>query len=157
MYVRHVEIYYFKRPILCLASSKILTLQPPLRPASVFPPPAFVAGGGHTVLAGQRGWLCSPGGEGGGGGQYLAIFWKTQDAALYSTYIESSLVRHQIVLNDAVVWFGSSSTPSPHLLSESSSGEWHTVAKFIVPSWGIKSTMPEGYRTGPPLMLPNPL
>ncbi len=29
----------------------------------------------------------SPGGEGGGG----SIFWKTQDTALYSTYIESSL------------------------------------------------------------------
>jgi hypothetical protein len=28
-----------------------------------------------------------PGGEGGGG----SIFWKTQDTALYSTYIESSL------------------------------------------------------------------
>ncbi len=30
----------------------------------------------------------SPGGEGGGG----SIFWKTQDTALYSTYIESSLI-----------------------------------------------------------------
>jgi hypothetical protein len=29
----------------------------------------------------------SPGGEGGGG----SIFWKTQDTALFSTYIESSL------------------------------------------------------------------
>ncbi len=29
----------------------------------------------------------SQGGEGGGG----SIFWKTQDTALYSTYIESSL------------------------------------------------------------------
>ncbi len=29
----------------------------------------------------------SPAGEGGGG----SIFWKTQDTALYSTYIESSL------------------------------------------------------------------
>ncbi len=33
--------YYCKRPILCLASSKILTPHPPLRPA-------FVAGGGQT-------------------------------------------------------------------------------------------------------------
>ncbi len=31
----------------------------------------------------------SPGGEGGGG----SIFRKTQDTALYSTYIESSLLR----------------------------------------------------------------
>ncbi len=32
----------------------------------------------------------SPSGEGGGGG---SIFWKTEDTALYSTYIESSLAR----------------------------------------------------------------
>ncbi len=42
-------------------------------------PLAFVAGGGHTRRV-ERGV---------GGGQYL--FWKTQDTALYSTYIESSL------------------------------------------------------------------
>jgi hypothetical protein len=41
---------------------------PPLRPASVYPPPpAFVEGGGHTRK-------------------------ETQDTALYSTYIESSLI-----------------------------------------------------------------
>jgi hypothetical protein len=37
-------------------------------------PHAFGAGGGH--------WL---GGEGGGG----SIFWKTQDTALYSTYVST--------------------------------------------------------------------
>jgi hypothetical protein len=48
------------------------------------PPPspprecAFVAGGGHTRRV-----------ERGVGG---SIFWKTQDTALYSTYIESSLI-----------------------------------------------------------------
>jgi len=44
------------------------------------PPPgecAFVAGGGHTRRV-----------ERGMGG---SIFWQTQDTALYSTYIESSL------------------------------------------------------------------
>jgi hypothetical protein len=59
----NVERLYCKRPILWLASSKILT-----------PPPAFGAGGGHT------GWME----RGVGGG---SIFWKTQDTALYSTYI----------------------------------------------------------------------
>jgi hypothetical protein len=49
--------YYCKRTILCLSSSKILTPYPPLRPASVYPPPWL---GGRTV---------SPGGE-GMGGQY---------------------------------------------------------------------------------------
>jgi hypothetical protein len=38
--------------------------------------PAFVAGGGHTRRV-----------ERGG-----SIFWKAQDKALYSTYIESSLL-----------------------------------------------------------------
>jgi hypothetical protein len=40
------------------------------------PPPAFVAGGGHTRRVAR-----------GVGGS-----WKTQDTALYSTYIEFSLV-----------------------------------------------------------------
>jgi hypothetical protein len=52
---------------------------PPLHPASVYPPPLLR---GEDTLAGWR----------GGGG---SIFWKTQDTALYSTYIESSLGRDQ--------------------------------------------------------------
>jgi hypothetical protein len=51
--VSSVERLYCKRPILYLASSKILTLHPPHCPASVC---AFGAGGTHL-----------PGGEGGGG------------------------------------------------------------------------------------------
>ncbi len=51
---------------------------PPPSPPDECVPPAFVAGVGHTLA----------GGEGGGG----SIFWKTQDTALYSTYIESSLM-----------------------------------------------------------------
>ncbi len=61
--------------VLRLQKSKILTPHPPLRPASVYPPPLLR---GEDTLAGCR----------GGGG---SIFWKTQDTALYSTYIESSL------------------------------------------------------------------
>jgi hypothetical protein len=54
-----VERLYCKRPLLCLSSSKILTLHPPHRPpASVYP--AFGAGGGHTRRV-----------EKGGGGQYF--------------------------------------------------------------------------------------
>jgi hypothetical protein len=49
---------------------------PPLRPVCVYP---RLCCGGRTH---------SPGGEGGWG----SIFWKTQDTALYSTYIESSLL-----------------------------------------------------------------
>ncbi len=41
-------------PILCLASSKILTPHPPLRPVNMYPP-AYVAGGGHTRWL-ERGW-----------------------------------------------------------------------------------------------------
>ncbi len=55
-----VEGLYSKRPIQCLASSKILkilTPHPPHCPASVYPtpPPANGAGGGHTRWA-ERGW-----------------------------------------------------------------------------------------------------
>jgi hypothetical protein len=46
-----VEGLYCKRPILCLASSELLT-PPPHRPASVYPP-AF--GAGEETLAGWRG------------------------------------------------------------------------------------------------------
>ncbi len=38
------ERLYSMRPIQCLASSKILTPHPPIRPASVYPPPAFRPG-----------------------------------------------------------------------------------------------------------------
>ncbi len=51
--------YYCKRPILCLASSKILTPHPPLRPASMLCIPPRLCCGGRTH---------SPGGEGDGGG-----------------------------------------------------------------------------------------
>ncbi len=51
---------------------------PPPSPPGDCVPPAFVAGGGHTRRV-ERG-----DGE--------SIFRKTQDTALYSTYIESSLV-----------------------------------------------------------------
>ncbi len=60
-----VERLYCKRPIQCLASSKIF----PHCPASVW-------GGGRTH---------SLGGQGGGG----SIFWKTPDTALYSTYVRT--------------------------------------------------------------------
>ncbi len=49
----NVERLYCKRPaILCLASSKIFTPHPPLRPASVYPPPLLR---GEDTLAGWRG------------------------------------------------------------------------------------------------------
>ncbi len=50
---------------------------PPPSPPGECVPPAFVAGGGHTRRV-----------ERGGKG---SMFWKTQDTALYSTYIKSSL------------------------------------------------------------------
>jgi hypothetical protein len=62
-----------KRPILWLASSKILTPHPPLHPASVSSP--RTKGGGYTLA----------GGAGGGG----TIFWKTPGTALYSTYVST--------------------------------------------------------------------
>jgi hypothetical protein len=61
-------IFYCKRAILFLSSSKILTPHPPLRPASVYPPP---------LLWGRTD---SPGGEGDGG----SIFWKTREIGLPS-------------------------------------------------------------------------
>jgi hypothetical protein len=64
-------IFYCKRAILCLASSKILTPHPPLRLASVYPPPLLR---GEDRLAG------TPGGEGDGG----SIFWKTREIGLPS-------------------------------------------------------------------------
>ncbi len=57
-----VERLYCKRPILCLASSKILT------------PRLWCGGRTHSL-----------GGEGGGG----SIFWKTPGTALYSTYVST--------------------------------------------------------------------
>ncbi len=71
-------LQYCKRPILCLASSKIFHPLPP-SPRRVCTPPPRLCCGGRTH---------SLGGEGGG----KSIFWKTQDTALYSTYIESSLI-----------------------------------------------------------------
>jgi hypothetical protein len=47
-----VERLYCKRPILCLASSKLLTPHPLHRPASVYPPPSWR---GEDTLAGWRG------------------------------------------------------------------------------------------------------
>jgi hypothetical protein len=52
-------IFYCKRAILFLSSSKILTPHPPNRAASVYTP-AFVAGGGQTRRAAR-----------GMGGQYF--------------------------------------------------------------------------------------
>jgi hypothetical protein len=54
VWVTSVERLFSKRPILCQASSKLLTPHPPHRPASVYPP-AFGARGGHTRRA-ERGW-----------------------------------------------------------------------------------------------------
>ncbi len=48
-------------------------IDPPRRPASVYPPP-LVRGRTHSL-----------GGERGGG----SIFWKTRDTALYSTYVST--------------------------------------------------------------------
>ncbi len=62
-------IFYCKMAILFLSSSKILTPPPPLRPASVYPPPLLR---GEDRLAGRRG-----GGEG-------SIFWKTREIGLPS-------------------------------------------------------------------------
>ncbi len=61
-------IFYCKRAILFLSSSKILTPHPPLRPASLSSPRN--KGGGTQ----------SPGGEGDGG----SIFWKTREIGLPS-------------------------------------------------------------------------
>ncbi len=61
-------IFYCKRAILFLSSSKILTPHPPLRPAIVYP----------RLCCGRR--TDSPGGEGGGG----SIFWKTREIGLPS-------------------------------------------------------------------------
>jgi hypothetical protein len=60
-------IFYCKRAILFLSSSKILTPHPPLRPASLSSP---------ATKAGVH----SPGGEGDGG----SIFWKTREIGLPS-------------------------------------------------------------------------
>jgi hypothetical protein len=77
--------YYCKRPILCLASSKLLTPHPPLRPASVYP--AFVGGGGQTRRA-----------ERGGG----SIFWcgVAQNGAAWHSYGAAwhSMVRRGTVM-----------------------------------------------------------
>ncbi len=50
--MHNVERLYCKRPILCLASSKILIPHPPHRPARVYPPPLVR---GEDTLAGSRG------------------------------------------------------------------------------------------------------
>jgi hypothetical protein len=67
-------IFYCKRAILFLSSSKILTPHPPLRPARVYTP-AFVAGGGQTRRA-----------ERGMGGQYFGRREK-QDCPLTVKYV----------------------------------------------------------------------
>jgi hypothetical protein len=71
-----VEGLYCKRPIQCVASSKILTPPPPHLPhcpASVYPP--LLMRGEDTLAVGR-----------GGGG---SIVWKTPDTALYSIYVIS--------------------------------------------------------------------
>ncbi len=69
-----VEGLNCKRPIQCLASSRILTTHP-LTAWRVCTPRLWCVGRGDT-LAGRR----------GGGG---SIFWKTPDTALYSTYVST--------------------------------------------------------------------
>jgi hypothetical protein len=47
-------IFYYKRAILFLSSSKILTPHPPLCPASVYPPP--LVRGEDRLARGRGGW-----------------------------------------------------------------------------------------------------
>jgi hypothetical protein len=77
-----VERLYCKRPILCLASSKILTPHP-LTARRVCPPPPLVRG--EDTL-----------GEWGGGGG--STFGKTPDTVLYSTYVSTLWVRVKCLL-----------------------------------------------------------
>jgi hypothetical protein len=67
-------IFYCKSAILFLSSSKILTPHPPLRPASVYPPPLLRR---EDRLAGRRG---------GWGGQYFGRREK-QDCPLTVKYV----------------------------------------------------------------------
>ncbi len=77
--VERLLLYYCKRAILFLSSSKILTPHPPLRPANLSSP-RNKGGGTH-----------SSGGEGGGG----SIFWKTRVLGLpsYSNNLSTIYVR----------------------------------------------------------------
>ncbi len=68
-----VEGLNCKRPVQCLASSRILTPHP-LTARRVCTPPPLVRGSTHTL-----------GGEGGGG----SIFWKKPDTVLYSTHVST--------------------------------------------------------------------
>jgi hypothetical protein len=70
--VQSIERLYCKRPILCLASSKILTPTPLTARRVCSTPRLWCWGRTHSL-----------GGEGGGG----PIFWKTADTALYSTCV----------------------------------------------------------------------
>jgi hypothetical protein len=79
-----VEGLYCKRPIQCLASSKILT---PHRPVCVYPPPPP-----PPPLV--RGRTLSLGGE-GGGGQYFRR--RRIQLCRYSTYVSTLWVRHSLV------------------------------------------------------------
>ncbi len=68
-----VERLYCKRPIQCLASSKILTPPPPTA-RRVCTPRLWCGGRTHSL-----------GGERGGG----SIFWKTPGTVLYFTYLST--------------------------------------------------------------------
>jgi hypothetical protein len=68
-----VQGLYCKRPIQCLASSKLLPH--PLTARRVCTPHLWCGGRTQTL-----------GGEGVGGG---SIFWKTPDTALYSTFVST--------------------------------------------------------------------
>ncbi len=75
-----VERLYYKRPILCLASSKILTSNPPSPPCECATP-AFGAGGGHTRSV-EKGW--------GGGGvniledaRHCSVLYICKDFVMY--------------------------------------------------------------------------
>ncbi len=61
-------IFYCKRAIIFLSTSKILTPHPPLRPASLSSPRN--KGGGYTLAGGRGGWG--------------SIFWKTREIGLLS-------------------------------------------------------------------------
>ncbi len=77
---------HYKRAILFLSSSKILTPHPPLRPASVYP---RLCCGGRTD---------SPGGEGGG----VSIFWKTREIGLPSYNDLSTAVPYRHKYNQSL-------------------------------------------------------
>ncbi len=82
-------IFYCKRAILFLSSSKILTPHPPLRPASLSSP-ASKAGGGYLFTVYISGGYTLAGRRGGWGGQYFGRREK-QDCPLTVKYVLCAL------------------------------------------------------------------